>query len=312
MASQQGKPTSLISLWQKSTAGLKVLSLTPLLLLTFPVMASSWQAGYENGLWEASEPSRLRCELNHYIPDFGVARFIHRSGERVRMEVDVFRHAMNEGQVQLVALAPQWQPGQGTQDLGNYRIETTDYPLRIANPQTELVLEALRQGRLPSLIQTVDDDRVERRRASLTPVRFHQAFADFQQCQASLLPVNFDQIEEVMINFDLAKDELGEADYEILDLIVRYVNADPEVVTVKVDGHTDSLGSRTRNREISHERAQQVTEYLVARGMPAEMITTEFHGQRYPIADNRTEAGRAKNRRVMVTLEPAQEIKPLF
>jgi outer membrane protein OmpA-like peptidoglycan-associated protein len=283
-----------------------------LLVAGSSAMATTWQGGYEEGLWEASEPSQLSCELNHYIPDFGVARFIHRAGDEVRMEIDTFRHSLRQGRVDLVALAPHWQPGQGTRKLGHYEVKTTDYPLRIGTHQTELVLESLRQGRMPSLVQTDSDERIQRRRASLTPIHFHNAFASFQQCQARLLPVNFDQIHDVVLNFNVGNNQLSESDKEQLDLIVRYVHADPEVELVMVDGHTDSLGSRTRNREISHQRANEVTDYLVARGMPEDMITTEFHGQRYPVADNRTAEGRYKNRRVEIQLQRELEIKPLF
>lgn len=286
--------------------------LAPWLLLAGPAAASTWQGGFEDGLWEASEPSQLQCELNHFIPQFGVARFVHRAGEAVRLEVDTFRHALREGRVDLVALAPQWQPGQGVRNLGHYDLVTTDDPLLIDTQQTELVLESLRQGRKPSFVQTDEDARIERRRASLTPVRFHPAFADFQECQARLLPVNFDQIHEVAIRFPVGDNSLSQDDKDRLDLIVRYVQADPEIERVTVDGHSDSTGTRTRNRELSFERANQVTDYLVARGMPEEMITTEFHGQRFPIADNRTAAGRNENRRVEVQLFRELEIQPLF
>lgn len=283
-----------------------------LLLVAGSATATTWQGGYEDGLWEASQPSQLSCELNHYIPDFGVARFIHRAGDEVRMEIDTFRHSLRRGRVDLVALAPHWQPGQGVRNLGHYEVETTDYPLRIGTRQTELVLESLRQGRMPSLVQTDADERIQRRRASLTPVRFHTAFANFQQCQARLLPVNFDQIHDVVLNFNVGNNQLSQADKDKLDLIVRYVHADPEVELVMVDGHSDSTGTRTRNRELSYERANSVTDYLVARGMPEDIITTEFHGQRFPVADNRTAEGRFKNRRVEIQLQRELEIKPLF
>lgn len=284
-----------------------------LLLLGAPVaMASNWQAGYLESGWQASEPSRLNCELSHYIPNFGEARFIHRAGERVRMEIQPFRQAFRTGQVQLVAMAPQWQPGAATRSLGSYRIETTDRPLRVDTPQTELILESLRQGLMPSMLQEDQDPRIDRRRASLTPVRFHSAFAEFQQCQAQLLPVNFDQIRDLRIGFALGGAALTQTDKDRLDLLVRYVYADPEVSLVMIDGHSDALGTRRDNRQLSFERAQAVTNYLVARGMPEDMIITQYHGQRYPVADNRTAAGRAENRRVDIKLELELEVKPLF
>jgi len=276
------------------------------------VYASSWQAGYENALWQTSDPSKLNCELTHYIPNFGEARFIHRAGESVRMEIKPFRNALRGGVVKLVALAPQWMPGADTRFLGEYNFQKTDLPIRIATPQAELILESLRQGLMPSMLQEDKDERIEHRRASLTPVNFHRAFADFQLCQAQLLPVNYDQIRDVVIGFSLGGAELTQADRDQLDLIVRYTYADPEVVLVMVDGHSDSSGTRRDNRELSSKRANSVTEYLIARGMPQEMIKSQYHGQRYPVASNRTAEGRSKNRRVTIKLERELEIKPIF
>ncbi|GLR64311.1 OmpA family protein [Marinospirillum insulare] len=304
----------LTALLQPSIKRLRPLALMGLCLLTTSggVYASSWQAGYESALWQASDPSKLNCELTHYIPNFGEARFIHRAGETVRLEVQPFRNALRGGAVKLVALAPQWMPGANTRPLGEYDFQKTDLPIRITTPQTELILESLRQGLMPSMLQEDQDQRIEARRASLTPINFHQAFADFQVCQAQLLPVNYDQIRDVVIGFHLGGAKLTQADRDQLDLLVRYTYADPEVVLVMVDGHSDSSGTRRDNRELSSERADSVTEYLVARGMPQEMIKSQYHGQRYPVASNRTTEGRSKNRRVTIKLERELEIKPIF
>jgi outer membrane protein OmpA-like peptidoglycan-associated protein len=71
-------------------------------------------------------------------------------------------------------------------------------------------------------------------------------------------------------------------------------------------GHTDSTGSPAINNPLSVERSQSVRDYLVARGVPATRIETSGRGEREPIADNATEAGRARNRRVEIYLrEPA-------
>lgn len=294
---------------------LKQLALTfscLLIMASHGAYASSWQAGYENALWQTSPPSQLNCELTHYIPNFGEARFIHRAGETVRMEIQPFRHALRGGIVKLVALAPQWMPGANAQALGEYNFQKTDLPIRITTPQTELILESLRQGLMPSMLQEDKDSRIAHRKASLTPINFHPAFADFQLCQAKLLPVNYDQIRDILITFHLGGAELTQADRDQLDLLVRYTYADPEVVLVMVDGHSDSTGIRRDNRELSSKRADSVTEYLVARGMPQEMIQSQYHGQRYPIASNRTTDGRSKNRRVTIKLERELEIKPIF
>ncbi|MEC8483224.1 MAG: OmpA family protein, partial [Pseudomonadota bacterium] len=57
------------------------------------------------------------------------------------------------------------------------------------------------------------------------------------------------------------------------------------------------------NRELSKTRAEKVTAYLLQKGIPPEKIVSRYHGERYPAADNRTNDGRERNRRVTIRLE---------
>ncbi len=68
----------------------------------------------------------------------------------------------------------------------------------------------------------------------------------------------------------------------------------------RIEGHTDSHGSSEFNRKLSQERANTVKKYLISLGIPADSLIAEGMGEDYPIADNKTEAGRQKNRRVVI------------
>lgn len=77
-------------------------------------------------------------------------------------------------------------------------------------------------------------------------------------------------------------------------------------VLVRIVGHTDSTGSDAINDPLSLARARTVRDYLSDRGVPAARLDIAGRGAREPVADNATEAGRAKNRRVEIFLrEPA-------
>lgn len=73
--------------------------------------------------------------------------------------------------------------------------------------------------------------------------------------------------------------------------------------TILVEGHTDSTGKPETNMKLSQARAETVRKYLVDGGIPADQIRAQGIGQDRPVADNKTSAGRAKNRRVEVILE---------
>jgi outer membrane protein OmpA-like peptidoglycan-associated protein len=76
---------------------------------------------------------------------------------------------------------------------------------------------------------------------------------------------------------------------------------------IVVEGYTDSQGANTSNRELSQRRAQAVRAYMVSRGVPADSIRAEGLGGIRPLADNGTIAGRAKNHRIEIVVQPLVE-----
>jgi outer membrane protein OmpA-like peptidoglycan-associated protein len=78
---------------------------------------------------------------------------------------------------------------------------------------------------------------------------------------------------------------------------------------LKVEGHTDNIGSDDYNQKLSEKRAQAVRDYLASSGLSADIITAQGFGESQPIASNTKPAGRQKNRRVEIVIEDAGEIK---
>ncbi|MFF3702139.1 MULTISPECIES: OmpA family protein [Pseudomonas] len=103
----------------------------------------------------------------------------------------------------------------------------------------------------------------------------------------------------VMFAYDSA--ELTPAAQQQLRTLTGKLN-DPSVASIKVIGHTDSRGSDTYNQALSERRASSVAEYLISQGLAPQKITSQGRGEREPIADNETDAGRAQNRRVELHL----------
>ena len=69
-----------------------------------------------------------------------------------------------------------------------------------------------------------------------------------------------------------------------------------------IAGYTDSRGSAVTNRELSQARAQAVGDALAQLGIDGDRITAQGFGEENPIADNATPSGRAKNRRIVITM----------
>lgn len=101
--------------------------------------------------------------------------------------------------------------------------------------------------------------------------------------------------------FEFDKSELtAEAQSQLTALLGRLTAAD--VVSVKVDGHTDSVGTDRYNQGLSERRAASVVNFLVQQGVPQAKLSSEGFGESQPVADNATDAGRAQNRRVELHL----------
>jgi OOP family OmpA-OmpF porin len=99
--------------------------------------------------------------------------------------------------------------------------------------------------------------------------------------------------------FDYAKSDLKpEAKAKLDDLVSKTAGVNLEVVIAV--GHTDSTGNVELNQKLSVARADAVKNHLVSKGIEKNRVYTEGKGDKQPVADNKTNEGRAKNRRVEV------------
>jgi OmpA-OmpF porin, OOP family len=99
------------------------------------------------------------------------------------------------------------------------------------------------------------------------------------------------------MNFDTGKSIIRDESKPIIEQIVQMMKSNPDL-KVGVEGHTDNVGSPASNKTLSESRAKSVVSAIVAQGIPADRLSPAGFGQDKPIADNSTEEGRAKNRRV--------------
>ena len=105
--------------------------------------------------------------------------------------------------------------------------------------------------------------------------------------------------------FDFDKSSLKpEGKKNIDDLLAKMKGQNYEFVLAT--GHTDAMGSDAYNQKLSLARAESVKAHMVSQGIPADKIRVEGKGKSNPIATNDTEEGRAKNRRVEITLTPSK------
>ena len=100
-----------------------------------------------------------------------------------------------------------------------------------------------------------------------------------------------------VINFEVDEAVIPDVNKELLDRAAKIINEVPNM-KLTIIGHTDSQASDSYNVELSRDRAEAVKEYLVSQGVDASKLMTKGMGESEPIADNSTEQGRFRNRRI--------------
>ena len=101
------------------------------------------------------------------------------------------------------------------------------------------------------------------------------------------------------IHFDTGKATLKADSQALVDQIAELLKGNP-ALKVGIEGHTDNTGTPAGNKKLSEDRAKAVVAAVAAKGVQASRMSAVGWGQEKPVADNRSEEGRAKNRRVEV------------
>ncbi|WP_250657742.1 OmpA family protein [Alkalimarinus coralli] len=280
-----------------------ILSKLLLLFVLIPVegVAKTYTADLSNSQWYLSA-SIFECSLTHPIPRYGKGVFYHEAGEKLTFYLNANANPMKTGKAALVIEAPQWRPGNNVQSLGYVPVSESSKPIVVGRTKARNMMEGLMDGMTPTFTRRswYNDESI---RVRVSSVNFPDFYNDYLNCVASLLPVNFRQVERTKVLFKVDKAELTEDDRKILEKVVIYLKADNTVTSIVIDGHTDSSGRRIYNRRLSKERSEVVRTYFIENGIPEEMITTRYHGERYPVAKNNSKKNKAKNRRTTVRLE---------
>ena len=280
-------------------SNLKYISLLCLFVLVSTAQAVTFRASIDESKW-VLESSKFECKLSQQIPAFGIGEFLHEAGVEPLFTLKPTQRLAIKRQAILVVEASPWQPGIPTSVVGPLEAGRV---LKTNAIYAGQMLVALYKGMSPTF--TVDrwmnsDDQL---RVALSAANFKAAYRDYISCVAGLLPANYRQVARTAVLFPPAAWSLSDATRERLELIAFYVQEDKSVTAIYIDGHSDSGGRRLLNRDLSKQRAEEVTRYLISLGVDESMVTTRYHGERYPVVPNTTKTNRARNRRVTIRLD---------
>lgn len=109
------------------------------------------------------------------------------------------------------------------------------------------------------------------------------------------------------IYFEFGSSVIKSESHSVLNQVAQVLTTRSDYKALKVEGHTDNIGSEAFNLTLSKKRAQAVRKYLMNKGIKGEKVIAEGYGKSKPIATNTTEEGRAENRRVEFNIVPKDE-----
>jgi OOP family OmpA-OmpF porin len=111
--------------------------------------------------------------------------------------------------------------------------------------------------------------------------------------------LNADGYIALYINFDTGKSVVKAESLPIIDQLAEMMNSNADL-KISIEGHTDNAGAAEANKTLSLNRGKAVMNALLAKSISASRLSSLGWGQERPIADNRTEEGKSKNRRVEI------------
>ncbi len=253
------------------------------------------------------------CSITHSIPGFGKASLSHKAGgEEIFYIESQGKIIFPAGDTSIDTLPPVWRNNLLPINLGSVNAVAGKQPITLASSKIAQVVSQLSNG---VKVMFSSSDLIEKKinnasvvdlgvmRVVLESKNFAGAYKNYQQCIGELINYTFAQVARTLINYSEKPQGLTAATKVELSKVARYVRADQKVIRILVDAHSDNAEAVNINEAISKQYADWVSAYLVGQGVPADKITSRWHGEKFPIATNKTAQGRAQNRRVTVRLE---------
>jgi len=136
---------------------------------------------------------------------------------------------------------------------------------------------------------------------SISPISFKKMKGDFEKCIGKLPKYNFNKFKETKLFFGKGQRALGKKMRNKLRNMVKFIKLDETIKKVMIKSYTDSMGFKRVNRNAAKTQAQAIKAYMRKLGMKVP-ITAVGIGEGPFVASNRSSAGRAKNRRSIITL----------
>ncbi|MEM7002562.1 MAG: OmpA family protein [Pseudomonadota bacterium] len=270
--------------------------------LQIPAAAQKFQSDWDHRWQTLTEPS---CTLQLPVAEYGLASFSGRGDQALNFTLQS-RRDLQQVPLSVLRHAPPWHPQPEAQ-------ATAVGGLQHVPGAGVTVTGAVAEGMLWALRDGYDLEIKSPARALPYPVSlrlrslgFGPALDAFLDCARSPVQVSWLSMSRTRVSFATDSAKLSAEDQLRLTTVINYVQADPSISHVYVDGHTDASGVEKNNVRLSKRRAEAVAKVLQT-ALTDRVVVVRYHGQRYPVADNVSSAGKAQNRRTTIRLSREPE-----
>jgi len=242
------------------------------------------------------------CVLEQAVDDYGVVRFSGVVGQPLRFEVLGYRDLFAPGPVKVLRVAPPWHASYPSTEVITQLPHRSGGAVRATDPIATRVLMNLYEGFDTHLARSGWYAPNTAVAVEISSVNFRPLYEQFIDCFHGASASAWADMERTRVTFDTDISALGGKAEVVLKRVAAYVLADSQVTQIFVDGHADSSGTKQKNQKLSERRAESVATFLHSEGIRQELLVIRYHGASYPVENNTSPAGRARNRRTTVRL----------
>lgn len=251
----------------------------------------------EQAQWQL-ESSAFHCRLQQQVSGLGEVSFLQEPGQQLQLDLKLAQPYPALEQATVAARSADWQPDV-IQPQSEPFLAEIYHDSQISFLQAALPL--FQQVQTGAWLQFDLKNSLQPQQLLLTSVRGHEAVEQFRGCVLNMSPMSWQQARDITIYFASGQRLVEQTQLPVLNKLARYLQLDPKVNKILIDGHTDDVGTALANRQLSKDRADEVAAQLIDLGVKASMLEIRAHGNRYPLLQSQGRAERS-NRRVSIRL----------
>lgn len=236
-------------------------------LLSHSAWAQTYKAPVTNSQWNFSG-NRVACQLDHTIPQYGVAVFEQRSGERVDFVLKAEAYVPPIHTAILSSVPPVWMHNSPVLKLGVAKGGVKE--LQVQNDLAERMLQELSSGRFPQFSYRAKPAK-NRIKVIISSVNFLNALGNFEACRKELLPFSRNDVHQELSLFSRGTSVITHKNRKLLTKASQYVKEAGSDQRIDIISGTDDFSVKA-GRAMHEIRQKKIRDFLIKSGLPEDKV----------------------------------------